>query len=202
MDRKVLVACEYTGTVRNAFLDQGFEAVSVDKKPAENRPEHHHQGDILDFLDERGEEFDLMIAHPPCRFLSHSGVRWLYEQENRWQEMIDAAVFFRKLLSTDKISRVAVENSRPHKWAKKVAGIQSYPDEYRQDIQPYMFGHKEQKTIRLWLRNLPKLESTEVMDEREEVVHQMGSIKNRSEERAKFYEGIAEAMANQWGKLL
>ena len=203
---KVLVACEFSGIVRDAFRNEGFESVSVDLRETEKNPEHHIQGDVLEVLRDRGEEFDLMIAHPPCTYLSNSGVRWLYEKENRWQDMIEGAVFFRKLLNFEKIPHIAVENPIMHKWGKKVAGIENYPDELQQTIQPWQFGEPEKKAVCLWLKNLPKLEETdnvkdilECMSEKEaQKKYWMGS--NSSKERSRFFEGIAEAMAKQWGK--
>lgn len=197
---KVLVACEFSGIVRDAFRDEGFEAVSVDLRENETNPEHHIKGDILEVLKDRGKEFDLMVAHPPCTYLSNSGVRWLYEKEERWQDMIEGAVFFRKLLNFEEIPHIAVENPVMHKWAKKVAGIENYPSELKQTIQPWQFGEPEKKAICLWLKNLPKLEPTDVVEEREARVHKMPPSKDRSKERSRFFKGVAEAMAKQWGR--
>jgi len=203
---KVLVACEFSGVVRDAFRNEGFEAVSVDLKETERNPENHIQGDVLEVLRDKGKEFDLMIAHPPCTYLSNSGVRWLYEKEKRWQKMIDGAVFFRKLLNYDKIPHIAVENPIMHKWGKRVAGIENYPDEFQQTIQPWQFGEPEKKAVCLWLKNLPKLEETDNVKDIVESMSKkeaqkkfwMGS--NSSKERSRFFEGIAEAMAKQWGR--
>lgn len=195
-----MVACEFSGVVRDAFRDEGFEAVSVDLRETEKNSEHHIQGDVLEVLTDRGKEFDLMIAHPPCTYLSNSGVRWLYEKENRWQDMIKGAVFFRKLLNFEKIPHIAVENPVMHKWGKKVAGIENYPDELQQTIQPWQFGEPEKKAICLWLKNLPKLEPTKIVKDREARVHKMPPGEERSKERSRFFEGVAEAMAKQWGR--
>lgn len=119
-DVKVLVACEFSGIVRDAFRDEGFCAVSCDFRESE-REGPHIQGDVLRVLEERSEEFDLMVAHPPCTYLSNSGVRWLYENRNRWGKMIEGAVFFRRLLNAD-VPRVAVENPVIHKYARHVIG--------------------------------------------------------------------------------
>ena len=196
MSKKVLVACEFSGVVRDAFRDAGFDAISCDLRETERNSEHHIKGDVLELIEERGDEFDLMIAHPPCTYLSNSGVRWLYEQDERWKDMIDGAVFFRKLLNAD-IPYIAVENPIMHKYGKKIIG--SEPD---QVVQPYQFGEPETKATCLWLRNLPELESTEVVEEREARVHNMAPSEDRAKERSRFFEGIAEAMAQQWGQII
>ncbi len=202
---KVLVACEFSGVVRDAFRDEGFNAVSCDLRETEKNSEYHIQGDVLELLDERGEEFDLMIAHPPCTYLSNSGVRWLYEKEKRWQDLIEGAVFFRKLLNHDEIPHIAVENPVMHKWGQKIAGIEDYPEEQKQTIQPWQFGEPEKKAICLWMKNLPKLEPTDIIedeDERKARVHEMPPSEERSKERSRFFSGVAEAMAKQWGKTI
>ena len=202
---KVLVACEFSGMVRDAFRKEGFDAVSCDLRETEKNPEHHIKGDVLELIKDRGKEFDLMVAHPPCTYLSNSGVRWLYEKEERWQDMVEGGVFFRKLLKCDKIPHIAVENPVMHKWGKKVAGIEEYPEEDKQTIQPWQFGEPEKKGICLWLKNLPKLESTDVIedeDKREARVHRMPPSEERSKERSRFFPGVAEAMAKQWGQVI
>ncbi|UXF50034.1 hypothetical protein 7865G3B6_15 [Haloquadratum phage sp.] len=200
----VLVACEFSGIVRDAFRDEGYNAVSIDLQETESDSENHIQGNVLELLKHRGNEFELMIAHPPCTYLCNSGVRWLYEREERWQDMINASVFFRKLLRCDKIPHIAVENPVMHKWAKRTIGIDEYPDEYRQTIQPWQFGEPQKKAICLWLKNLPKLEPTEVIrdeDKREAKVHKMPPGEERSKKRSRFFEGVAQAMAKQWGQV-
>lgn len=205
---KVLVACEYSGIVRDAFREKGFDAVSCDVRETESDSEYHVKGDVIELLREKGGEFDLMIAHPPCTYLANSGVRWLYEKETRWQDMIEGAVFFRKLLNYNKICHIAVENPVMHKWAKKVAGVENYPEESKQTIQPWQFGETEKKAVCLWLKNLPKLEETdnvknivESMPEKEaQRKYYMGS--NSSKERSRFFKGIADAMADQWGEYI
>ena len=114
----VLIACEFSGTVRDAFRNEGFDAVSCDIRETEQSPEHHIKGDVMKLLEERGEEFDLMIAHPPCTYLSNSGVRWLYEKEERWQDMIEGGVFFRNLLRKYPILqwRILLCTSGERKW--------------------------------------------------------------------------------------
>ncbi|MFB6215872.1 MAG: hypothetical protein ABEJ72_02750 [Candidatus Aenigmatarchaeota archaeon] len=190
---KILVACEFSGIVRDAFIEQGFDAVSCDLRESE-QGEPHIQGDVLEVLDKR--DWDLMIAHPPCTYLSNSGVRWLYEKEGRWKKMIDGAVFFRKLLEAD-IPHIAVENPVMHKYGKKIIG--QNPE---QTVQPWQFGEPETKAICLWLKNLPELEPTDIVEEREARVHQMPPSEERSKERSRFFEGVAEAMAEQWGSVI
>jgi hypothetical protein len=189
---RVLVACEFSGIVRDAFIDEGFDAVSCDIRDAENGGPHI-KDDVLTVLD---DDWDMMVAHPPCTYLANSGVRWLYEKDGRWKDMIDGAVFFRKLLTAD-IPHIAVENPVMHKYGKKIIGRG-----HDQSIQPWQFGHGETKRICLWLENLPPLEPTEVVDGREARVHKMPPSDERSKERSRFFTGVAEAMATQWGKHL
>lgn len=185
---KVLVACEYSGIVRDAFLERGHDAMSCDILPTESEGPHY-QGDVLDLLD---GGWDLMIAHPPCTYLANSGVRWLYEKEERWQKLINGATFFRTLLEAD-IPKIAVENPIMHKWARKIIG--RGPD---QTVQPWQFGHGETKAISLWLHNLPKLKPTNVVEGREARIHKMPPSEERSKLRSRFFEGVAAAMAEQW----
>lgn len=195
---RVLVACEFTGTVRDAFRDRGHEAVSCDLKPSEE-PGPHIQGDVRDVLD---DGWDLMVAHPPCTYLCNSGVRWLHERESRWEKMERAAAFFRTLLEAP-IPKVCIENPVPHGYAVEEIGRT-----YDQTIQPYEFGHPESKRTCFWLRNLPPVEPTNVLPEPEDGVwenqtpsgqNKLGPSDSRSEDRARTYEGVAEAMAERWG---
>lgn len=185
----MLVACEFSGIVRDAFRDEGFDAVSCDIRDAENGGPHIN-GDVMDVLD---DGWDMMIAHPPCTYLANSGVRWLYEREERWKDMIDGAVFFRDLLTAD-IPYIAVENPVMHKYARRIVGAG-----HDQTVQPWQFGHGETKRVCLWLKNLPELEPTNVVDGREARVHKMPPSDDRSKERSRFFSGVAEAMAKQWG---
>lgn len=184
----MLVACEFSGTVRDAFLEAGHDAMSCDLLPTES-PGPHYKGDVRDVLD---EGWDLMVAHPPCTYLANSGVRWLYERENRWQDLIDGAVFFRDLLLAD-IPKVCVENPVMHKWARKIVG--RGPD---QTVQPYEFGHPEQKRTCFWLHGLPPLSPTNVVEGREQRVWKEPPGPDRWKERSRFFPGIAQAMADQW----
>lgn len=196
---RVLIACEFTGAVRDAFVAAGHDAMSCDLLPTES-PGPHHQGDVLDIL---GDGWDLMVAHPPCTYLSLSGVRWLHTQPGRWENMIDGALFFRLLLDAP-IPRVAIENPKMHRYASKIVG-----EPHSQTIHPWMFGHPETKETRLWLRGLPPLISTEdvrgVMEslpiaERSRI-HYAPPGPDRWKLRSATYSGVAAAMAAQWGTL-
>ena len=194
---KVLVSCEYSGTVRDAFIARGHNAMSCDLLPTD-APGPHYQGDVFDIID---DGWDLLIAHPPCTYLANSGVSWLHKDESRWAMMRDAAEFFKQLLDAP-IHKKALENPIMHGYAKKIIGRQQ-----TQTIQPWMFGHKEQKATCLWLVNLPVLRPTknvkqEMMqlpvNERQRL-HCLPPGPNRWKERSKTYQGIADAIADQWG---
>ena len=194
---KVLVACEYSGTVRDAFIERGHDAMSCDLLPTDV-PGPHYQGDVFDIID---ESWDLMIAHPPCTYLCNSGVRWLHSQEGRWDQMMRGAEFFRRLI-TSNIPRIAVENPIMHTYAKAVIG--RGPD---QIIQPWLFGHKEKKATCLWLKGLPKLTPTTNLKTETDAmpIAQQQRIawqspgKDRWKIRSMTFKGIANAMADQWG---
>jgi hypothetical protein len=194
---RVLVACEYSGTVRDAFKAKGHYAMSVDLLPTDV-PGEHHQGDVLEVLD---KGWDLMIAHPPCTYLTNSGVRWLSSDPARWEKMEKAAEFFKTLMNAS-IEKIAIENPIPHKYAMAI--IQK---RYDQIIQPHMFGHMETKATCLWLKNLTKLQPTkDVKDEMLKLpkkeyqkVHYLPPSPDRWKLRSTTYSGIAEAMAEQWG---
>jgi len=180
---KVLVACEYSGTVRNAFIAQGHNAISCDLLPSE-KPGPHYQGDVRDVLD---GDWDLMIAHPPCTHLAVSGARWFKDKQVDQAEALD----FVRLLMNAPISRIAIENP--------VSIISSKIRKPNQVIQPYMFGHGETKATCLWLKNLPLLTSTKIVSGREPRIHRMLPGPDRWKERSRTYPGIAAAMADQWG---
>ena len=194
---KVLVACEYSGTVRDAFIAKGHEAMSCDLLPTDV-PGPHYQGDIFDIIN---DGWDLMIAHPPCTYLTNSGVTWLYKQEGRWKDLIDGAVFFRRLHESN-IPKIAVENPIMHKYAKQIIGV-----DQSQVIQPWMFGHAEQKATCLWLKCLPLLKPTNNVKEEmmkltpqeRQRLHYLPPSEDRWKIRSKTYDGIAQAMAEQWG---
>lgn len=185
---KVLIACEYSGIVRDAFIKEGHDAWSCDILSTELEG-NHIQDNVLNHLN-RG--WDLMIAHPPCTRLCNSGVSWLHKR-NLWNDLDEAAIFFKKLLYAD-IPKIAVENPIPHKYAVERIG-----KKYDQIVQPWQFGHGETKATCLWLKNLPKLQPTNVVEGREQRLHRLPPSKDRAKLRSKTYIGIAKAMANQFG---
>jgi hypothetical protein len=195
---KVLVACEFSGIVRDAFIRAGHDAISADLLPSE-RPGPHFQGDVIDLLYRDGqpihEPFSLVIAHPPCTYLSLSGVRWLYggkgtvRDEDRWDKMLDAARFFEQLLHAD-VERIAVENPIQHRHA----GL----PKPTQIVQPYQFGTPETKATALWLKGLPPLVPTNVVDGRTPRVHHASPGPDRWKDRSRTDPNIAAAMAAQW----
>ena len=192
---KVLVACEYSGRVRQAFQRKGHDAWSVDLLPSEDGSPQHIQGDALHVM--RSRAWDLVIAHPPCTFLCNSGVRWLYRDGTRyaprWEAMRQAADFF-SLLWCEGPARMAIENPVMHGHAAKLVWVRP-----AQIIQPWQFGHGETKATCLWLRGLPLLRPTNVVDGREARIHRMSPSPERWKERSRTYQGIADAMAEQWG---
>jgi hypothetical protein len=189
---RVLVACEFSGTVRDAFLARGHDAWSCDLLPDERGSNRHIRGDARDIL---GDGWDLlMVAHPPCTRLCNSGVRWLAER-NLWGDLDDAADLFSTFWNAP-IPRVAIENPVMHRHAK--ARIINYQPP-AQSVQPWQFGHGESKRTCLWLRGLPVLTPTDVVPGREQRVHRMPPGPDRWRERSRFFPGIAAAMADQWG---
>lgn len=192
---RVLIACEFSGVVRDAFLAAGHDAVSCDLLHSLS-PGPHIQGNALDHLD---AGWDLLIAHPPCTYLANSGVRWLYggkgliKDPERWHNMERGAAFFRSMLDAP-IPRVAVENPIMHKYARAIVG--RGPD---QTIQPWQYGHGETKATCFWLRGLPTLKPTEIVEGRSPRVHFASPSPERWKERSVTLPGIAAAMAAQWG---
>ena len=198
---KVLVACEFSGRVREAFSKLGHDAWSCDILPTEIPGQHYH-GDVLDILK---WDWDLMVAHPPRTFISNAGVRHLHSipskngvvtkihGEERWQAMMEACEFFKKLLNAP-IEKIAVENPIPHHYA-----IEEIGRKYDQLIQPWQFGHGETKATCLWLKNLPKLVPTNIVEGREPKNYFIPPSPDRPKERSRTYQGIADAMAQQWG---
>ena len=180
---KVLIACEFSGTVRDAFSALGYDATSCDLLPSE-KPGKHYQGDIFDIIN---DGWDLMIAHPPCTHLAVSGSRWFHLKEKEQSEALD---FVRRLLTSD-IPYIALENP--------ISVISSKIRKPNQIIQPWQFGHGEQKATCLWLKGLPLLIPTDIVAGREQRVHRMPPGPNRWKERSRTFLGIAEAMAVQWG---
>jgi hypothetical protein len=246
----VLIACEFSGVVRDAFTARGHFARSVDLLPTESlsqevrfrdafgcmrhkrfrpgcedceydEPWCHQHGmyayecpclgpteDEAEYADtcqhgarhltgdlftvENIEWYDLLIAHPPCPRLTNSGVRWLHER-NLWSEMYQAADFFRRVLNLP-VRKIGAENPIPHKYALERIGRK-----YDQIIQPWQFGHGETKATCLWLKNLPKLQPTNIVSGREARIHKLPPSADRWKLRSITYQGIADAMADQWG---
>lgn len=182
---RVLVACEFSATVRDAFIRAGHDAMSCDILPTEV-PGPHHEGDVTDILE---DGWDLMIAHPPCTHLAVSGARWFKDKKAEQAEALD----FVRLLLDAPIPRIALENP--------VSIISSKIRKPDQIIQPWQFGHGEVKATCLWLKNLPALVPTEVVEGREARVHMMPPGPNRWRERSRTFQGIADAMAAQWSDL-
>ena len=181
---KVLIACEFSQVVTRAFRDRGHEAYSCDLLPAEGNSEWHIQADVLKHLN---DGWDLMIAHPPCTHLAVSGARW-FKYKTREQE---EALEFVELLMLAPVFRIAIENP--------VSIISTRIRKPDQIIQPWQFGQGETKTICLWLKNLPKLKPTNVVAGREHRIWKEPPSPERWKNRSRFYRGIAEAMATQWG---
>jgi len=180
---RVLIACEYSGVVRDAFIALGHDAMSCDLLPTDSTGPHY-QGDVFDII---GQGWDLMIAHPPCTHLAVSGARWFKDKQ---QEQAEALEFVRRLLDAP-IPRIALENP--------VSIISSRIRKPDQIIQPWMFGHGETKATCLWLKDLRRLAPTDIVSGREARVHRMPPSPTRWKERSRTYPGIALAMAQQWG---
>ena len=190
---KVLVACEYSGVVRNAFRARGFNAWSCDLLPSEDDSAYHIQGDVFraDMWESTSDGYplhwDLMIAHPPCTHLAVSGARWFKDKQEEQKEALE----FVKMLMDVPVKHIAIENP--------ISIISSKIRKPDQIIQPWMFGHGETKATCLWLKNLPKLTPTDIVEGREARIHKMAPSPDRWKERSRTYTGIAEAMAKQWG---
>lgn len=182
---KVLVACEFSGAVRDAFSSLGHYAVSCDLLPSETAG-FHYQGDVRDILN---EGWDLMIAHPPCTHLAISGARWFGEKKKEQQESLE----FVKLLLSAPVPRIALENP--------VSVISSKIRKPDQVIHPWQFGHGESKTTCLWLKGLPKLRPTKIVGGREMRIWKLPPSSDRWKERSRTFSGIASAMADQWGEV-
>ena len=180
---RVLVACEFSGIVRDAFIKKGHNAMSCDYLPTE-RPGPHYQGDVRNILH---KYWDLIISHVPCIRLANSGVRWLSER-NLWQEMYIACEFFNLFQQIGKTGiKVGIENPIPHKYAVEYIG------KYTQIVQPWMFGHPETKATCLWLYNLPKLKPTNIVEGREGRVWKMTPGPERWKNRSRTRDGTRSA---------
>jgi hypothetical protein len=186
----VLIACEFSGIVRDAFIAKGHEAWSCDLLPTE-KPGKHIQDNVLNHLDDHWgtntSDWDLMIAHPPCTHLAVSGARWFKDKQHEQKYAID---FFMKLVNAP-IPKICVENP-----VSIMSTVYRKPD---QIIQPWWFGHGETKATCLWLKGLPKLVPTTIVEGRQPRVHYESPGKNRWKNRSRTMQGIADAMAAQWG---
>ena len=206
---KILIACETSGTVRNAFLDRGHDAWSCDVLPSDDLTNRHIRDDVLEVL--KMESWDmLMVAHPPCTRLCNSGVRWLHKAPpgktlaEMWEQLDQGAELFSKLWNAD-VPRVAIENPVMHKHAK--ARIENFQP-FAQSVQPYEFADSidaednVSKRTCLWLRNLPPLIKTGTLtrETARQDIYNASPGKDRWKVRSKFHKGIAQAMADQWGK--
>tara|TARA_R100000656_G_scaffold119382_1_gene93258 strand:- start:65 stop:667 length:603 start_codon:yes stop_codon:yes gene_type:complete len=199
---KILVACEYSGTVRDAFAELGHDAWSCDTLPTESKG-NHIQDDVLKHLD---KDWDLLIAHPPCTYLSRAGARWLYPKakqldQTRYEKGLKGKEFFMKLLDSS-IDKIAIENPTPFR-------IFNLPKP-TQVIQPYEFGHNFSKRTLLWLKNLTQLKPTDIVDNYKPLLPSNTGGKKRGQksssgfvhnakDASKTFIGIAKAMAEQWG---
>ncbi|MDH1069537.1 hypothetical protein N5B96_08575 [Acinetobacter johnsonii] len=193
---KILIACEKSGTVRDAFIKLGHDAISCDMQPSDSDFGPHYQGDVRDLLD---YPFDMMIAHPPCTHIAVSGATWFKEKVQDGRQY--AAVSFFMMLAKSTIPRIAIENP-----VCIMSSLWRKPD---QIIQPWQFGDEAQKTTCLWLKGLPPLKHTNIVDKGEFVVSPSGKrmpkwysnakFSDRSNIRSKTFQGIADAMAMQWG---
>lgn len=191
---RVLVACEFSGTVRRAFRERGHDAWSCDLEPAMDDAKEHFQGDILDVLrlsDYDGLGWDLMIAHPPCTYLTIAGARWMNEPGRAYHQI--KAIQFVESLWNSNIPRIAIENP--------VGVLSTKWQRPSQMIHPWQYGHGERKQTSLWLKNLPKLQPTDLVQITSSRIHWIGPSKDRAKLRSIFYPGIAAAMADQWGCL-
>jgi len=181
---RILIACEFSGIVRDAFIAEGHSATSCDLLDTE-RPGPHLKG-YVDDIDL--EQYDLLIAHPPCTHLASSGARWFKDKK---EEQVIAINFFESLIEAP-VKRIAVENP-----IGIMSTVYRKPD---QIIQPWQFGHGETKATCLWLKGLPRLKPTNIVSGREHRIHRMSRSKDRWKKRSRFYPGVAKAMAEQWGR--
>jgi hypothetical protein len=187
MTKRVLIACEFSGIMRNAFAARGWDAWSCDLLPSEDGSPNHIRGDVTKVLD---QGWDLMIAHPPCTHLAVSGARWF---KNKLTEQAEALDFVNTLFNAP-IKRIALENP--------ISVISTYFRKPDQIVQPWQFGHGETKATCWWLKNLPKLEPTNIVSGRDPRVHKMAPNPDRWKERSRTYKGIADAAAEQWGEFV
>lgn len=180
---RVLIACEFSGIVRTAFRNKGLDAWSCDLLPTEDASIYHLQCDVKEVLD---KDWDMMVAFPPCTHLAVSGARWFKYKEKEQEESLK----FINLLLSSSINKIALENP--------IGIISSKIRKPDQIIQPWQFGHGETKATCLWLKNLPLLSPTNIVEGRQPRVHWASPGPDRWKERSRTLTGIAEAMASQW----
>ena len=192
---KILIACEYSARVREAFAVKGHDAWSCDIIDTDV-PGNHIKSDVLNYLDRK---WDMMIAHPPCTYICNSGVSWLHRTKGRWEKMVEGANFFKKLLEAP-IKKIVIENPVMHKYAREIIGRKQ-----DQTIQPWQYGEDASKRTCLWLKNVSNLKPTNIII-KDRYANQTPSgqsnlppSKDRGKIRSKTYLGIAKAMADQWG---
>lgn len=202
---KILIACEYSGTLRDKLADLGLDVTSCDLLAGEGiHTDKHVQGDIFDHIS--NNKYDIMVGHPTCTYLTNSGVCHLWSDKppkdsvlrgfDRYKAMIEGANFFNDLMNVD-IPIICLENPIPHKYAKAIIG------NYTQLVQPYHHGHEESKATCYWLKGLPNLFKTKVVKPiKGSVLHNLPPSKDRWKLRSKSYSGIAQAMVDQWFKPL
>ena len=187
----ILVGCEFSGVVRQAFRNKGYEAYSLDIMPTEDNSPYHFQCELLDFMRqcEHGAypvKWDMGIFFPPCKYLCVSGARWFKDRQKEQEQALD---FVRSIMSLP-IDKIAIENP--------IGVISTNIRKPDQIIQPWQFGHGETKSTCLWLKNLPLLKPTNIVEGRQPKIHYMSPSPNRSRDRSRTYTGIAQAMAEQW----
>lgn len=195
---RILIACEFSGIVRDAFRARGHDAWSCDLLPSESEQGPHFQGNVQEIIHEK---WDILIAHPPCTYLANSGVQHLHKDATRWEKLREAREFFLELLNAP-IPKRAIENPVPHCYAKL--------PKYTQIIHPWQFGHEVQKKTCLWLRDLPPLVPSKIVGKGERYFRKDGTSNGskwyqlppsgeRWKHRSRTFQGIADAMAAQWG---
>lgn len=189
--QRLLVACEFSGKMREAFRAKGWDAWSCDLLPTE-QPGQHFQGDVREML---AQPWDMIIAHPECTYITNSGVRWLDRDIERWKQMWEACEFFRLFLEHP-CPKVVIENPIPHKYALRWIG-----QRHSQVIQPWQFGEPFTKATCLWLKGLPLLQPTRIITIRQPAVWLEPPGPERQKNRSRSYDGICQAMADQWGSL-
>lgn len=185
---KVLIGCECSGNVRREFRALGHDAWSCDLQPADDGSPHHYQMDVFEAI--KQQAWDLAVFHPPCTYLTVSGNKWMVGNPERWHLQLEASLFVWKLWNAD-IPKIALENP--------VGVLSSRLGKPTQIIQPWQFGHGETKATCLWLKGLPPLTPTNIVEGREQRLHKLPPSKDRAKIRSITYPGIAKAMAEQWG---